>query len=71
MIFEASQEIFEQYISVYIGFDKAVKRICGRSTYDSNDECLEHARLLIVNNFPARKVYLFCSKISNSKRRVL
>jgi len=36
-------------------YHKAIKRICGRYSYDSNHECLEYARLPIFRHILARK----------------
>ena len=41
----------KEFIDILVAYHKAVKRICGTYSYDSNHEHLKYARLPIFKHF--------------------
>ena len=52
-------------------YHKAIKRICGRNSYDSNHECLENARLPILSIFLLENLFVTHTDFSRQKAHVL
>ena len=52
---------------VAVPYHGAIKRICGRSWYDSNHECLEYAKLRIFKHLLAKKIICYAHKLFSSK----
>ena len=57
--------------NISVVYHKAIERICVRNSYDSNDECLEYARLPIFKHFLVRKFICFAHRLFTSKRPCL
>ena len=53
--------------NISVVYHKAIKRICGRNSYDSNHECLEYARLSIFKHLLARKFICYAHRLFTSK----
>ena len=50
-----------------VPYHSAIKKIYGRNWYDSNHECLEHAKLPIFKHLLAKKVICYAHKLFSSK----
>ena len=61
LVYESTQKKDQNNISVV--YHKAIKRICGRISYDSNHECMEYARLPIFKLFLARKFICYAHRL--------
>ena len=52
---------------ISVHYHKATKRICGRNSYDSNNECLEEVNLPIFKHFLAKKEIQFVFRLFYSR----
>ena len=52
--------------NISVPYQKAIKRICGRNSYDSKHECLEQVNLPVFKHFLAEKQIQFTFRLFHS-----
>ena len=57
--------------NISVPYHKAIKRICGRISYDSSHECLEQVNLPTFKHFLAKKVIKFTFRVFHSRNPCL